>query len=954
MTKSPPSEFFAVDGTPPEPISVGPAPDTVAGAPPPSASAAAPGNEPIRVEGEERPAEAESEGERSKDPDATWRGPDDGVVNNTDATWDPQREESGVSNEGAGGDTVPGAATAVHQHTHEKEDPGKTFLPSDTHSVVEVWGSSCDDATPGQTLKAPGEIRPPYPTKPPDTQTAAESLRGRGYELAAVLGEGGVGVVYQAVQKSVNREIAVKMIKPGVGQNIKERQKFVSEALVTGRLDHPNIVPIHDLDSTDDGQPFYTMKMVRGTPWSKVLRENSLEENLNILLDVCDAVSFAHSRSVIHRDLKPDNVMLGEFGEVQVMDWGLGAMVSDLSERVDLSRSQAAGGTPSYMAPEMVTGEDGPVGTHSDIYLLGAILFEIVTGKPPHAGKRVLDTLVNARDNVIQPTECGGVLLDTALRAMQTAPADRYHSVTEFKDALLDYRAHAESINLCDRAAADLSLACENQDYERFAKALFGFREALTLWEGNEAAQAGVIQAQLEYARSAFSKGDLDLAGSTLDQECPAHQSLTGEITQALERREGARRRLKLFRVAALTLTAAVIVILTVASVWIYSAKRQATVARDEAVAAKERAMAAHDSEVEHRKLAEVAKAKAQQEEARAVQALSDLEKAYADLVEAQEQEKRAWAQAAASDLVATETRDELAKTGMLLDNSWWAFDEETARQRQQSAAQAIGLPVELEIALAQNVSLTLVLIPPGEFVMGSPPEEEARAADEHLHRVRHGRAFYLGKFEVTEVQWQAVLQEAPPSSAERAADATLPVSGASHERITQELLPALNRHAPEGYLFRLPTEAEWEYACRAGTATAFNAGDDEQALASVGWFLANSEHNVQPVGGKQSNAFGLYDMHGNVSEICADRYTPGFYLESAVESPVCVAETETLVVRGGSVLNLAEHCRAAYRSYVYEKNQYPFLGIRLALVPLPDEPSAVPVDPGLEVVPQP
>ena len=954
MTKNPPRELPVGDDPPPEPISVGPAPDTETGALPPAALAAAPGSEPARATGAERPAEAGSAGERSNDPDATWRGPDDSVTNDTDATWDPQREESGLSGEWTERDMVPGAATAVHQHANKKEDPGKTFLPSDTHSVAEVWGSSCDDATPGQTLKAPGQMRLPYPTKPPDAQTAAESLRGRGYELAAVLGEGGVGVVYQAVQKSVDREIAVKMIKPGVGQNAGERQKFISEALVTGRLDHPNIVPIHDLDSTDDGQPFYTMKMVRGTPWSKVLRENSIEENLNILLDVCDAVSFAHSRSVIHRDLKPDNVMLGEFGEVQVMDWGLGAMVSDLSDLVDLSRSQAAGGTPSYMAPEMVTGEDGPVGTHSDVYLLGGILYEIVTGKPPHGGRRVLDTLVNARDNVIQPTECSGVLVDIALKAMQTAPADRYYSVNELKEALLDYRAHAESINLCDRAAADLSLACENQDYERFATALFGFREALTLWEGNEAAQAGVLQAQLEYARSAFSKGDLDLAGSTLDHKCPAHQSLAGEIAQALKRREGARRRLKLFRMAALTLTAAVIVILTVASIWIYSAKRQATVARDEALAAKERAVHAHRSEVEHRKLAETAKAKAQQEEARAVQALTDLEKAYADLVEAQKQEKRAWAQAAASELVATETRDELAKTGMLLDNSWWVFDEDAARQRQQSAALTVGLPVELEITLAQDVNLALVLIPPGEFVMGSPPEEEARAADEHLHRVRHGRAFYLGKFEVTEAQWQAVMQEAPPSCTEREASATLPVTGTSYERITQELLPALRQYAPEGYEFRLPTEAEWEYACRAGTASAFYAGDDEEALTSVGWFLANGERKVQPVGGKKPNAFGLYDMHGNVGEVCADRYAPGFYLESAVESPVCVGETETLVARGGSFLNMAEHCRAAYRSYVYQKNQYPFLGLRLALVPLPDEVQAATEDAVPEAGPQP
>jgi len=833
------------------------------------------------------------------------------------------------------------------QCTEDGPHSGATFLPAAERSVEEVWGSSVEDVAPRQTLKQPGAGKLSL-SHPPPTETAppVPSLSSKGYELLAVLGEGGVGVVYQAVQKSVDREIAVKMIKPGMGRDSRERQKFVSEALVTGRLDHPNIVPIHDLDSTPDGQPFYTMKMVRGTPWGSVLETSSTEQNLDILLDVCDAVSFAHSRSVIHRDLKPDNVMLGEFGEVQVMDWGLGALVSEQGELVVTDASQAVGGTPCYMAPEMVTGADGPVGIHSDIYLLGAILFEIVTGKPPHPGRRVLDTLRNARANVLEPTDCGGVLLDIACKAMQTVPTDRYASVSEFKQALLDYRAHAESINLCMRSAGELQEAAAQQDYELFAKSLFGFREALELWQDNAAAQAGIVRAQLDYARCALAKGDLDLAGSTLDPNCPDHQELAREVREAQLRQQVARRRLRLFRRTVLGLTAAVIVILTVASAWIYSAKQQATAARDEALEAKEQAVAAGLAEARQREVAEAARSKAQEEEARAVQALADLEKAYSDLVEAQEQEKRAWAQAAASDRVAAETRDELAKTGMLLDNSWWVSDAAAARGAQAKAAGALGTPVELQVALGSGVELALVLVPPGEFVMGSPPEEEKRAADEHLHRVQHPRPYYLGKFELTEAQWLAAVGQPPPSAAGRDADAALPATGVPPEQIMEELLPALQRHAPAGYEFRLPSEAEWEYACRAGTPTAYHGGNGEEALTAVGWFLANSERKVQPVGGKVSNAFGLFDMHGNVGELCADRYLPGYYLESPVEAPLCTSESETLVVRGGSVLNLAEHCRSAYRSHIYNKNKYPFVGLRPALVPLAETPAAAPAGP--------
>ncbi len=871
---------------------------------------------------------------------ATYVGP----IDHADATWAPGQDDA--SDEGGYRDDEsdesmdpprgqPGSGTEA--------DPNATYLPTEDASVGDLWADACESSTPCQTLKSPGDAkrspRIPDPTRPSDKPP---DLSAQGYDLLEVLGEGGVGVVYQAVQKSVERTVAVKMIKPGVGRDATEQEKFVSEALVTGKLDHPNIVPIHDLDTTTDGQPFYTMKVVRGTPWADVVQENTVHQNLRVLLDVCDAVSFAHSRGVIHRDLKPDNVMLGEFGEVQLMDWGLGACVSSDGEAVDLSPTQAAGGTPAYMAPEMVTGNDGPVGTHSDIYLLGAILHQIVTGKPPHPGKRVLDTLVNARKNVIQQAEAAGALADIARKAMQTEPAERYPSVDVFKQALLDYQSHAESITLCQRSADDLRRARKNWHYELFAQALFGFREALVLWEENEEATAGIRDAQLHYASCAFEKGDLDLAASTLNPTCSDHAGLAEEVRRAQSRRDLARRRLKLFRVTAITLTAAVVVILTVASIWINSAKRQA-------VAAKEVALVAKESETEQRKLAESAKAKAQAEEARAVKALADLKTAYADLVKAQEEEPRARAEAKESDRVATQTRDELARTGMLRDGSWWVTDAATAQQAQRAAAEATGKPVELVITLSGDVKVTMRLIPPGEFVMGSRPEEENRAADEHLHRVHHTEAFYLGKFELTETQWQALTGELPPSATDRDPDPTLPVTGVSYDRIVQDLLPALEAYTPEGYRFRLPSEAEWEYGCRAGTATAYHAGDGEGALDSAGWYLANSDRKVQPIGSKAPNAFGLHDMHGNANEVCIDQYAVGFYLESPVENPMAAREGDTPVVRGGSVLNIPKHCRSAYRSYAYRKNDYPFLGLRLALVPVRDPDATAATRPAAE-----
>jgi len=412
---------------------------------------------------------------------------------------------------------------------------------------------------------------------------------GADYELLELLGKGGMGVVYAARQASIDREVAVKMLNSENAADVMQRFKFLSEAVVTGELDHPNIVPIHDLGANEAGALFYSMKRVRGTPWMEALGKKSRAENLDILMKVADAIAFAHSRGVVHRDLKPENVMLGGFGEVLVMDWGLALSTPDFRKSSSITQSNSMGGTPAYMAPEMATGPIEKVGPLSDVYLLGACLFEVIAGKPPHTGSNVMNCLYAAACNKIVDADQHGELMDVALKAMATEPADRFATVQEFQTAIREYQSHSESILLSSRAEQDLEKAKESNQYEDFARVVFGYDEALALWPGNAAAAAGGPMARWAYAASALNKGDYDLGLSLLDPENPDHRVLREELLDAQTERDSRQLRLQRTRKMARVLLGTIFVVITSALAIVFVAWNDAQVQRGKAVEAADK-----------------------------------------------------------------------------------------------------------------------------------------------------------------------------------------------------------------------------------------------------------------------------------------------------------------------------------------------------------------------------
>ncbi|MCB1276872.1 protein kinase [Prosthecobacter sp.] len=251
------------------------------------------------------------------------------------------------------------------------------------------------------------------------------------------IAQGGMGAILEANDCKLGRTIAVKVMLSEADCSEEQKQRFIQEAAILGRLEHPNIVPIHDLGLDPEGQLYYTMKLVKGETLQNILdrlrqedaatlEHYTLDRLLTIFRKVCDALAFAHANHIIHRDLKPENVMVGEFGEVLVMDWGISKVMGNLGNEVvsndasalppapqgtgsfTATMEGAVMGTPNYMSPEQAMGKVNELDERSDIFSLGGILYAILTLRPPVEGKDVWEVLEKVQmANITEPTKFG-------------------------------------------------------------------------------------------------------------------------------------------------------------------------------------------------------------------------------------------------------------------------------------------------------------------------------------------------------------------------------------------------------------------------------------------------------------------------------------------------------------------------------------------------------------------
>lgn len=331
--------------------------------------------------------------------------------------------------------------------------------------------------TLGRTTLELSELK--APDSSPSEQPAA--LPSQRYQISRQLAKGGMGEVYLALDHQLQRHVALKVMTPEIAANADLSSRFTQEALVLGRLDHPHIVPIHDLGVDDQGRNYYAMKFVRGTTLKEVLHglrqgqastveRYPLARLLDIFGKTCDAVAYAHSKGIIHRDLKPANIMLGEFGEVLVMDWGIAKILNQPEHipETDPAPPTSEGtrygtimGTPSFMAPEQAEGRLDAINERTDIYSLGSILYNILTLCPPITGSssdpEVMERIKSGQ--IVPPLERAkdprdaSILLHcpdhqvpealsaVAMQALSKEPARRYPDVHSLQRDVAAYTA---------------------------------------------------------------------------------------------------------------------------------------------------------------------------------------------------------------------------------------------------------------------------------------------------------------------------------------------------------------------------------------------------------------------------------------------------------------------------------------------------------------------------------
>jgi len=713
------------------------------------------------------------------------------------------------------------------------------------------------------------------------------------YELLEKVGAGGMGAVWRARDTVLKRTVAIKLLPRHRATDSRFITRFRREATLASRIQHPNVVTVYEIGRSGD-RHYIAMEFVEGETVAERLKGGEvLSESgaLDIGRQVCEGLLVAHELGIIHRDIKPSNIMITPSGLVKVADLGLAKAIEE--EGPGLTHSGAVLGTPRYMSPEQCRSARN-LDRRTDIYSLGATLFHMLTGRPPYEGETPYEIMRQHED---------------------AAPPD--------------VRDHAPGVSAGARDLVRSMLAKDPDQRPQSCSEIIAAIERI-------ASQGGEID-----LHSGLPSHDPSAATREARRPTPgiALNSPTPTASMHLQPRSRMGLRLGALILVILVLSVAAVVWLT-SLIRRYGTPIRRDTIKDQGGVREERpeeaAAALGRIEAKNQREAEQARLRAQYEEgytrARRFETAGKWAEAKAEWISLKTLGAQLDAKPASlvrlDGLIANCEKRLGPALPEVLRNAGWKAESRRVK---------VGTPdadTEKEIVYYTNtIGMEFVLIPPGEFMMGSPVNEEKRRNVEGpQHRVRIAKGFYLGMCEVTQAQYEAVLGKNP--SYFKGGDN--PVEQVSWNDAV-EFCRELSRKS--GMTYRLPTEAEWEYACRAGTVTKYGFGDAEANIAEYAWYRGNSGKRTHAVGGRKPNAFGLYDMHGNVWEWCQSLYKPYPYREDDGREDLRTGGSRAL--RGGYWYRGPTGCRSAVRCGYNPADRYFNFGFRVVLVGVSPTPPA-------------
>lgn len=794
------------------------------------------------------------------------------------------------------------------------------------------------------------------------TRRALERLTAprRGAERYVVLeriGQGGMGVVTRARDVDLEREVALKTLRERSGGSASSAgralRRFLQEARIAARLEHPAILPVHDIGVDGSGRVYFTMPLVRGTTLADVLDRDanhpeawSLSRKLEALLKVCDALAYAHVGGVVHRDLKPANVLVGKFGETYVTDWGLARVLgregrefeSDLPDEVSAETGGALEtahgavlGTAPYMAPEQACGALEQIDARTDIYGVGAILYHVLAGRAPYHGVGEMECLARVRRGPPQslamiapgaPEE----LISICERAMARRPGDRYADCSEFADDLRAYtsgrvvRAHESGAwpelrkwFRRNRTIASVSSATG-------ALALVGLIVALTnetsarreILRLSDAQRLGALEARSESLWPALPERAAAMTQWIADTErlladLPTHENTLRRLRTAARRGEGAAR---------------------------YVFDNTEDQWRHDALASLvERLQRLAADDPQRSALADV--------RARLAFAKSVAQRSLVERAAAWDEARAAISRSAHYGGLEIQPQLGLVPLGADPASGLWEFAHLASGDIPRRA-------LDGTLALDDASGIVLVLVPSGRFQMGSMPPPRALKDDvqatvgarPEVDLLARGDetplvaveldAFFIAKHELTQAQWARTARSSP--SHHVGVDGRWPVETISWNE-AREQLARID--------LELPTEAQWEYAARAGTTTRYWFGRETSALVgrvNAGWgsdgrsLHAGEFPATQRVDLGEANPWGLLHVLGNVAEWVEDAYSPALSATRRVGDGFAPrVEVNLRAARGGAFDSAPRELRCAARRGFTPQTRGADLGLRAA-----------------------